>query len=227
MKSLHLSLLSFSLAALLLGCSQESSEDPLIPEVRAISIEGTNEIHAIAIDSDQLQLTGRISYSDGTDSTTSAELKWESNDTSVIYVHNGLLEAKRNSGTVAISASYRDKLFTKTKHNVTIVRLKEINITTDSSTLAITKLNTKLYHGDANDSGPHQLKIYGTFSDGNTTSTSIASNTQWISSDTNVSTIDHAGLLTLRFDKNASSNINVSVYNEVNATLELNVTTSF
>jgi hypothetical protein len=34
-------------------------------------------------------------------------------------------------------------------------------------------------------------------------------------------------LLTLIFDKNASADINVSVYNEVNATLELNVTTSF
>jgi len=225
MNLLKLSLLSFTLAALMVGCSQDNNdEDPLVPEIESIIIEGTNAIHSIAISSDELQLNGRINYTDGTSSTTYNELDWESNDTSIITVHNGLLAAVSNQGIVNISASYRDKIFTTTNYNVKIISLSEINITSDSSLLKISEVTPDSYHADTNDSGPHQINVYGTFIDGNVTSSPITTNIVWDSNDSNVASITNTGLLSLVFDKNASAELNVSVYNDINATLELNVT---
>ena len=223
MTYLKLSLLSFSLAALMLGCSQESNdEDPLVPEIKSITIEGTDKIHALAISADTLQLIGRITYTDETSSTTYNELDWDSNDSSVISVHNGLLEAHSNHGTVAISATYRDKIFSST-HTVSITPVTELNITSTSTLLTITNTGPGTYTADTNDSGPHQIDTYGIYDDGNVTS-KITSNITWISSDTNVSSITNLGALTLIFDANATSDLNVSFFQEVNATVELNVT---
>ena len=228
MKYLKLSLLSVSLAALMLGCGTESDEDPLVPEIVSIEIDGSDQngsIHSIFIDGDTTQLTGIISYSDGTSSTADFQLDWESNDSNVITVSGlGVVTAVANQGTAAISASYRDKIFTIIDKNITIIPLTELNISTDSALLTITKEGTNLFHGDTNDSGPHQLYANGLFSDGNITSSAITSHIDWSSSDTNVSLVSGTGLLTLLFDKNASVDINISVYNEVNATLDLNVT---
>ena len=211
MTYLKLSLLSVSLAALMLGCGTESDEDPLVPEIESIIIEGTDSIHSFAIAQDQLQLLARVTYTDGSSSVASSELDWESNDTNVVYVHNGIIAARANHGTAAITATYRGKLSTEHAHNVTIEPLIDINITSGSPLLTISKQSAILYKGDTNDSGPHQLYVYGTFGDGNITANPITNNILWNSSDTNVSLVSTSGLLTLIFDKNACT---ISIQNK-------------
>ena len=221
MKHLHLTLLSFSLAALMLGCSNDTNSDdaPLVPEITAITIEGTTSVHSIPIDNvDQLQLIGRISYSDDTNSTTYNELDWESNDTTVMQVHNGLLSPQANSGSATITASYRDKLYSENHHVVTIIPLADINLT--SETLKITYAPDK-NSTDANTSSTYTLILNGNYGDGNS-STDISTNVLWNSSNTSVATILSTGELTT-IDA-GESNITVSLFNELNTTLELNVT---
>ncbi len=214
MTTLRLSLLSVSLAAVMLGCSQSNSDNtPLVPEIESIVIEGTDTIHAITIDSDDAQLVGRINYSDGTSATTYNELNWESNDTSVLTVNNGLITPVGNGGTASVSASYRDKIYTTLDHNVTLIAINDINIT--SIDLNITSSAT-----DINQTGSYALIANGTFSDNNTT-LNISSNITWVSSNTSVVTIDTNGLLTVIGD--GSSDVNVSVFNDINSTLKVNV----
>lgn len=220
MKHLHYTLLSFSLAVLLLGCSKSSNSDtPLVPEITAIIIEGTTSIHSIPIDNiDNPQLIGRISYSDETNSTTYNELDWESNDTSILTVHNGLLTPQANSGSATITASYRDELYSKNEQIVTIVPLTDINIS--SETLHITYAPDK-NSTDANTSSTYTLMLNGNYGDGNS-STNISSNAFWSSSNVSVATVLSTGELTT-IDA-GESNITVSLFNELNTTLELNVT---
>ncbi|MGB5964891.1 MAG: hypothetical protein WBF77_12090 [Sulfurimonadaceae bacterium] len=225
MKYLQLSLLSFSLAAFMLGCGTESDEAPLVPEIISISIDDANVTTPIRSLVQEVQLGATVLYSDGTSSNATYQLDWESNDTSVV-VNNGLVVAAANHGTATISASYRDKLYTTESKTIEITPLTELNITTTSADLNITYNDTNASQAavDINVTGSYTLQANGTFED-NETVLAISSNIAWTSSNTTVATIDSAGLMTIYslIDQNGTADINVSIYNEVNATLELNV----
>lgn len=227
MKPLQLSLLSLSLTAILVGCSSDTNSDPLVPEIISIEIDGADvnsTVHAIIIDIDEAQLSATVSYDDNTSANVSYQLSWESNNSDVLTVQNGLLEPTANSGTAAISASYWDNIFTTVDKNITIIPLSDINIT--SNDINITELNSSLYHLDTNTTGSYTLDVYGKFIDNNITSEPISSNITWVSSNSSVASIGSDGLLTIEaFDQNVTADINVSIFNEVNATLELNITT--
>ena len=227
MKYLHTTLLSFSLAALRIGCGTESDEAPLVPEIVSIEIDGADlnsTLHSIIIDVDDPQLNAMVTYDDNSSSNATYQLDWDSNDTDVITVSNGLLTPAANSGSVAISASFRDKLFTTVDKNVSLIPLTDINITSED--INITELNSTYYRLDANTTGSYTLNVYGTFADSNVTSEPISSNIQWVSSNTTVASITAEGLLTINaFDQNMTADINVSIFSDVNATLELNITT--
>lgn len=226
MKYLHLTLLSFSLAALMVGCGTESDEAPLVPEIVSIDIDGADDngtLHSIIIDGDEEHLYATVFYDDNSSSSSTYQLVWDSNDTDVLIVNNGRLIPTANSGSAAISASYWDKLFTTADKNITLIPLSDINITSED--INITEVNSTLYHLDTNTTGSYSLAVYGTFTDNNVTSDPISSNIQWVSSNTTVATISSDGLLTINsLDQNATADINVSIFDEVNATLELNVT---
>ena len=220
---LQYSLLTLSLAGIMMGCGTTSDRDPLVPEIAAIEIDGTDvnsSIHSIILADDQNQLTATILYDDNSSSATTYQLDWESNDTTVMEVQNGLLTPTANRGAAAISASYRDKLFTTIDKYVTIIPLSDINITSED--LNITYLNDKnsanIYTGSS-----YTLKANGTYDDNQTTIDPISSNIQWTSSNTTIATIDSTGILTV-YSTEGIVDINVSVYNEINSTLELNVT---
>lgn len=226
MKHLQLSLLSFSLAALMTGCGTESDQPPLTPEIVSIEIDGTdvnNSIHAIIIDEDllQKQLSATVVYDDNTSADATEQLDWDSNDTA-LTVLNGLLTPAANGGAALISASYRGKLFTTKDKNVTIVPLTDINITSQDINLTADDTNSTLYHLDTNTTGSYTLQAYGTFKDNNFTTEPISSHITWTSSNTTVATVDTAGLLTIK--STGFSDINASVYQDINSTLELNVT---
>ena len=232
MKYLQLSLLSFGLAAFMLGCGTESDEPPLVPEIDSIEILNTDEnrtIHSLFIATDIMHLTGLVTYSEGPSSLVSSQLDWESNDTNIVTI-DGLgfiAPVSNNGGTASISASYRDKIFTTVDKNITVESLKDINISTDSPLLTITysEANTSLAYADVNDSGPYTLLVNGTFTDDKTIS-NISSNTIWTSSNTSIATIDTLGSLHIEnFDENRTVDINVSVFGDIKAVLELNVTT--
>ena len=124
MTYLKLSLLSISLAALMLGCGTESDEPPLVPDITSIEIDGSEQngsIHSIIIDIDEQQLNATVSYDDNTSSNATYQLAWESNDTQAVTVFNGLLLPTANAGSAAISASYWDKIFTTADKNITII----------------------------------------------------------------------------------------------------------
>jgi len=228
MTYLKLSLLSFSLAALMLGCGTESDEPPLVPEIVSIEIEGeaNSVIHSIVITDtanpglDTTQLYATVTYSDGSVATgLDSQLNWESNDTSVIVIVNGQIAPLANSGTAAISASYRDKIFTKKEKTVTIIPLTEVNITsTDLAIVYAMDKNTS----DANTSSSYSLKANGRFLDNNITE-NISSNIRWSSSNSTVATVDISGFITTGIEGNAT--ITVSVFDDINSSLDLNVTT--
>lgn len=219
MTYLKLSLLSLSLAALMFGCSKsDTNDDPLVPEIESITIEGTNNIHAIAIGSDALQLIGRVIYTDDTNSTTYVELDWDSNDTTVISVHNGLLEARSNQGTASITAKYRDKIFSNT-HTVSIVPLTDVNITSSDLTIDYTADNNDT---NASTNSTYQLAVNGIFSDMNET-LDISSNAVWTSSNITIASVGSTGSISTLDEGNTT--IQVSLFNEINSSIELNVTT--
>ena len=224
MKPLSLTLLSFSLAALLIGCSQESDGTALIPEIESIMIEGTDKVHAISINNEDVQLVGEITYSDSSiaPQTATHELNWESNDTKVLEIINGLLIPVANSGTVTITANYRDKIFSNS-HTVSIIPITDLNITTTDTLLSITDLGGDKYTADIAEPGTYILDTYGIYADKNQTSKIITSTIiRWENNDTNISTINYLGELTVK--SNGISELNVSIFNEINATVELNVT---
>ena len=224
MTYLKLSILSFSLAALMLGCSKNDNDnDPLVPEIESIMIEGTNAIHSIAISSDNLQLVGRINYTNGASSTTYNELDWESNDTSVILVHNGLLAAVSNHGTVNISASYRNKISTTTDYKISIIPLKDVNITSIDAPTVDINYSTAHPYAVLSTPGTYQLQSNGTFDD-NKTIEKISSNISWTSSNETIASISPSGSLIV-YEINGTIDINISVYGDSNSSLELNVTT--
>jgi len=219
MTYLKLSLLSFSLATLVVGCSQNTNDsDPLIPEIKAIQITGyadkTTIIHSL---NQELQLTATIIYTNDENSTSTSQLDWDSNDsniiTSSIIVHNGLCAATKNSGAELISASYRDKIFTKDDEQklITIDPLMTVDITEQD--IIIKKL-------DAVVGGTYQLSTKGNFKSTDTIE-NISSNIVWTSSDNNISTVSSTGTI---YPINVGTiKINVSVYNEINASIELKV----
>lgn len=226
-KRLQRSLLTLSLAAIMMGCGTTSDNEPLIPEIVSIEIDGTDvnsSIHAIIIDEDEAQLSATVSYDDSTSATATDQLDWESNDTAVVTVLNGLLTPAANGGAAAISASYRDRLFTTKDKNVTIIPLRDITITSAQEiNITADDANSTLYHLDINTTGEYTLQSYGTFDDNKTTLDPISSNIQWTSSNTSVATVgDTTGIVTVIAA--GTADINVSVYNEINSTLELNVT---
>jgi hypothetical protein len=148
MKYLQHTLLSLSLAAFTLGCGTDSNTDPLVPEIVSIEIydaDLNSTIHSIVIDEDQAQLYATVLYDDNSSSTATTQLNWDSNDTAVMNVYNGLLTPAANRGTAAISASFRDKLFTTIDKNVAIMPLSDINITSEqdlNSTGVVTVITT-------------------------------------------------------------------------------------
>ena len=166
MTYLKLSLLSFTLAAFMVGCSTESDEAPLVPEIVSIEIDGTDTNSTVRSLEDELQLRATVTYSDETDSSVDTQLDWESNDTTVIVVHNGLVTAVANHGTAAISTSYRDKLFTTVDKNITIIPLTDINITSIEDPTVDINYTTDPMHADINVSGIYKLTAIGTFENG-------------------------------------------------------------
>jgi Bacterial Ig-like domain (group 2) len=224
MKYLQLSLLSFSLAALMIGCGTESDEAPLVPEIVSIEIDGADTNSPIRSLEDELQLRATVTYSDETDSSVDTQLDWESNDTTVIVVHNGLVTAVANHGTAAISASYRDKLFTTVDKNITIIPLTDINITSIEDPIVDINYTTDPMHADINVSGIYKLTAIGTFENGDSNIT-ITSDMNWTSSNTTIATIDlSSGDLNVLLD--GHTDINLSIYNEINTSLSVDVNLS-
>ncbi len=217
MTYLKLSLLSVSLAALMLGCGTESDEPPLVPEIDSIEIEGPDSIHSIFIDGDEIQLTGTVIYSDPDyqPATVDSELDWESNDTTVITVNRlGIIKAVANGGTAAISASYRDKLYTEDNES----KIIEIDAL---ETVAISYNHHNLTQLDINTTGEHDLNANGLFKSNDAIS-AISSHIVWTSSNISVATVNSLSG-TLNVLATGSTDINVSVYNEINTTLKLDV----
>jgi len=225
MRSLYQLLIASALTLTVLGCNSESDDTPLVPEIISIEIVDANttlaihslpltDINGNTLDDDARQLEVSISYTEGPDTTDANELNWESSDPSVITVHNGLLTPVANEGSALISASYRDILYTTIDKNVTIIPLSDVNISSET-------IDINSGHADVNTSSTYTLAVKGTFIDGNT-SLSISSNTLWNSSNTTVATVDLTGILTTYDEGN--STVKVSLFNEVNSSLELNVT---
>lgn len=223
-RRLRHTLTTLSLAGIMTGCGTTSDSDPLVPEIAAIEIDGTDavsSVHAIILPDDQNQLSATVLYDDGSSSIATYQLDWESNDTAVMNVFNGLMTPTANRGTAAISASYRGKLFTTIDKNVTIIPLSDINITSEDINISYTsdKSSANVYTGSS-----YTLNANGTFDDNQTTIEPISSNIQWSSSNTTIATIDSTtGVLTINSTEGIVD-INASVYSETNSTLELNVT---
>ncbi|MEN8147917.1 MAG: Ig-like domain-containing protein [Campylobacterota bacterium] len=224
MTYLKLSLLSFSLAALLVGCGTESDEAPLIPEIVSIEIDGTDTNSSVRSLEDELQLIATITYDDGTDSTATSQLDWESNDTTLVTVSNGLVTAVANHGAAAISASYRNKLFTTVDKNITIVPLTDINITSIEDPIVDINYSADPMHADINVSGIYKLTAIGAFEDGESNVT-ITRDINWTSSNTTIATID-ISLGDLNVLTDGHTDINLSIYNEINTSLLIDVNLS-
>lgn len=223
MNYLNPPLLSLALSLFLLGCGSESDKPPLVPEIESIAIEGHENVSYLRSVGDEVHLYGNIYYSDGTSSTTADELDWESNDTSVISVNNGQLTAHANHGSVAISISYRHELSSKNSESKTmkIRPLEEVNISSVGAPSLDIDYSTTPPHADINTSGTYQLQAMGHFKDDNE-SYDITKNIIWNSSNVTVATVGIATGDVTTIDS-GHTDINVSLYNEVNSTLSLDI----
>ncbi len=235
MKTLHNILLSSSLFAVMLGCQSSDNKPPLVPEIETIQIidyNATTSLYALTDTSGSADgvssttsLLATIIYSDGRSATTANELDWESNNSKVIAVSNGLCTALANHGSVDINASYRKTLYTKSDESkkLTIIPLVDVNISEKNGMLSINYDSNSTGRVDINDSGPYELSANGHF-ENNVSLTDISSNIIWTSSNTTVATVSSSGTLNVALDKNATVIIKTSIFNEVNTTLELNIT---
>jgi len=235
MKTLQNILLSSSLITLILGCQSSDDQPPLIPEIEAIQIIDyniTTSLYALsdtsgAADavSSTTNLLASVIYSDGRSATTVNELDWESNDSRTVAVSNGLCAALVNHGSAKISASYRETLYTKSDESkkLTIIPLVDTNISDKNNDLNISYDSNGTGSVNINDSGPYELEANGHFEDKKSI-TDISSNIIWTSSNTTVATVSSSGTLNVALDKNGTAVIKTSIFNEVNATLELKVT---
>ena len=223
MTYLKLSLLSVSLAALMLGCGTESDEPPLVPEIISIEIDETDTNSSVHSLDDPLQLSATVVYSDGPNASVDSQLSWESNDTNITTVFNGLVTAQANHGTAAISASYRNKFITTADKNITIIPLLDVIITSSEAPIIDINYTTVPASADINTNGTYKLSADGSFE--LTSIKSISSNITWTSSNITIASIDSTGSLTVN-EVNGVVDISVSVYNEVNTTLKLNITTA-
>lgn len=226
MNYLNPPLLSLALAFLFLGCGSESDEPPLIPEVVAISIQDYESVAYLRSVGHQIDLSGRIVYSDGSSSSTADELTWESNDTTIISVNNGHLTANANSGSVSISINYRDKIFSEENESkiIQVIPIEEVNITSVEAPLLDINYSVIPPHTDINTTGIYPLKAMGYFQDDNE-SYDITNDIIWLSGNLTVATI---GISTGEVEVFASghTDINISLYQEVNSTLSIDVNLS-
>jgi len=221
---LQQSLLTLSLAAVMLGCGTGSETDPLLPEIVSIEIDEANvttRIHSLTLDTDETQLFVTVTYDDGTSSSATYQPDWESNDTTTVDVFNGLIDAKKNNGSAEISASFRGELFTPQSKTVEIIPLRDLNVSSQDLNITYDDTNASRAALDINVTGTYPLQANGTFED-NATISAISSNIIWTSSNTSVATVDATGQLTVLAA--GLTDINTSVYSEINSTLELNVT---
>ncbi len=222
MHTFHHSLLAFSLVTLLLGCSQDSSSDaPLVPEIKSISIEQKDNNYSVYSLQHTLKLYAQINYSDGTSDTTVNEVDWHPDDLSestTVLAHNGDVVALKNSGEANVTVTYRDKLSSEAPKLVSIIPLEKItNLTERDNNLTLgstTDIN-------ATTGNSVQMGANGSFVGGKSI-LNISSNITWTSSNTSVATIGSTGLLNVL--TSGLTEINASVFNEVNGSVELNIT---
>jgi len=223
---LNPSFLSLALTFFLLGCGSESDNPPLIPEITAISIQGHETVSSLRSVGDQLDLYGTILYSDSSSSSTADELNWESNDSSIISVNNGHLTANANYGSVSISINYREKLFSESNESkiIKIVPIEEINISSSGSPTLDIDYDVTPPHADVNTTGIYPLKLIGHFKDDNN-SYDITNNVIWQSGNITVAVVGiSTGEVEILAD--GHTDINISLYQEINSTLSIDVNLS-
>lgn len=222
MNYLNPPLLSLALSLFLLGCGSESDKPPLVPEIESIAIEGHETVSQLHSVGGELNLYGNIFYSDGTSSSTANELDWESNDSSIISVNNGKLVANANHGTVSISISYRNELFSESNESkiVEIIPIEEVNISSVGAPSLDINYSVIPPHADINTSGTYQLQAMGHFE--NNDSYDITTDIIWRSSNVTVATVGIAtgDVITI---SSGHTDINISLYDEVNSTLSLDI----
>ncbi len=222
MTYLKLSLLSFSLAALMLGCGTESDEPPLVPEIESMQINQEDNNYSLYSLQHTLKLYVDINYTDGSIATAINEVSWKAlKDTNVsedILVHNGDVIALKNSGEANITISFRDKLSSEEPRLVTLIPLNKItNFVHD---LNLLELNTTV---DINATTGESIQLYanGKFIDDKIV-LAISSNIAWTSSNTSIATISTTGLINVI--ASGVTEVNASVFGDINGSIDLNIT---
>ena len=223
MNYLNPPLLSLALTFLFLGCGTESDKPPLVPDIASISIQDYATVGYLRSVGQQLDLDGTVLYTDGTSSNTADELNWESNDTSIISVNNGHLTANANHGSVSISITYRGKLTSESNESkiVEIVPIEDVNISSAGDPALDIDYSVIPAHAEVNTTGIYPLKAMGTFKD-DSNSYDITNNVIWGSGNVTVATVGiNTGEITIL--ASGHTDINISLFNEVNSSLSIDV----
>ncbi len=231
MKFSTLTLLPISLSLFFLGCGTESNEPPLVPEILKIEINDYNttaNAYALYVENEipKTEMHINVFYSDDTEATATEDLDWVSLDGSDIsqdiLVTNGEITAFRNHGDANVTATFREKFKTPARHVHIIPLTKILSVTaqTDANTSELTpstELNISVPTGES-----IKMLADGQFEDEKNITT-INQSIIWTSSNYDVATINSiTGQMNVI--KTGAVDINVSVYNEVNATVTLNIT---
>lgn len=187
-------LLSLSLASLLLSGCGESTQETLLPDVTAISIDDTN-ISIYATDANRA-LKATVFYTDGSSADASTSLVWSADDTEIARFNgNEVYGGEANGGDTNITASYENYSDSRSLH-----------------VYALTSYNVEV--PDVNTTGTFLFRAAGDF-DNNETNRTIVNNIVWSADNDAVVEIDDAGIASITFIA-GDTNVTTTLFGETN-----------
>lgn len=164
-----------------ISCGETTTTSPIV-DVTSIAIDDTNiEIYATQ---SEKSLTATATYSDGSTANATADLAWNSSDTSTLLTAVGKIIAAKNGGDANLSINYADTF--SDMQGVHIKELLDVNVSDVNITLVgepqIVYFSGIYKNGDTNESIPLEANVLwytdtnATISDVNSTQLTLTVN---------------------------------------------------
>ncbi|MDP4096054.1 Ig-like domain-containing protein [Paenibacillus sp. P96] len=155
---------------------------------------------SMSVNGKPVQLTAKVTYTDGSTEVVTDDTTWTSDKDSVVYVNKGKLTAY-NKGTAVITATYNGKSATVT---VTVGEPSKLAVKAKSVVL------------DIDDT--YQAELTVTYKDG--TTENVADEAEWTTTSSAIASVDSSGLITGMSEGGATI---TAAYGNMKATIKVEV----